>query len=111
MTTQEVGDRLLRIFEKPTQWRPLAHAVVHVLLENHQLEHISGYPAAKSEWTVIGTMRDDVWERTRTVWGRFTGRPVARFPFSVDYVAWIYSGLTQFAVADLQRWADKVAEV
>jgi hypothetical protein len=93
------------MFSAALRWQDAVGAVAGVYFENRRMTTFSGFAAEDKAWTLVGRMREDVWDRARTAWARLTNRSPQGFPYSVDFVALTYHTLAAKAdPAALKKW-------
>lgn len=78
-------------------WYRIVAAVLRVYAENAEQGVLSGFAGDDPAWTAHSTLRKDITDRVRTIWCRSARKDFTAFPYSEDYVAYLYlrvAGLT-----------------
>lgn len=89
-------------------WRHIVGAVLDVLVQNKSQEGIAGFKAKGSAWVTVSELRADVWKRTRDHWCQRAHKDFSLFPYSKDYVAYLYNSYRLKTPKAVQRLMKEV---
>lgn len=87
-----------------------ASAVLRVFQENAKYKPIAGFSAEHDAWTTQSDLREDLFKRAKLQWCQLTKKDFTYFPYSIDYVAKLYSRLCQQEPQTVKRWSAELKE-